>query len=90
LTVARPYWWVAAALILVTLMTIQRRGFLAPVNVYVCLELRKPEPDMNGVGLRMRRYFYAVALQGRMQVAVIPVVTRFCAGLRCDLEERIE
>ena len=40
------YGWVAAALILVTLMTIQGLGFLTPVNVYVCLQLQKPEPDM--------------------------------------------
>ena len=39
--------WVAAALILVTLMTIQGLGFLTPVNVYVCLELQKPDPDMS-------------------------------------------
>src|SRR6516165_3827745 len=35
------YGWVAAALILVTLMTIQGLGFLTPVNVFVCLELQK-------------------------------------------------
>ncbi|HEY2426159.1 MAG TPA: hypothetical protein VGI09_09710 [Pseudolabrys sp.] len=34
------YGWVAAALALVTLMTIQGLGFLTPVNVFVCLEER--------------------------------------------------
>ena len=75
------YGWVAAALILVTLMTIQGLGFLTPVNVYVCLQLQKPEPDMNKISIWMRWYFYAVALQGLMQVAIIVVMTRFRAGI---------
>jgi hypothetical protein len=73
--------WVAAALTLVTLMTIQGLGFLTPVNVYVCLELQKPDPDMAKIGFWMRRYFYAVALQGLMQVAIIIVMTRFRTGI---------
>ena len=75
------YWWVATALILVTLMTVQGLGFLTPVNVYVCLQLQKPEPDMNKISFWMRWYFYAVALQGLMQVAIIVVMTRFRAGI---------
>jgi hypothetical protein len=75
------YGWVAAALILVALMTVQGLGFLTPVNVYVCLELQKPQPDMAKIGLWMRRYFYAVALQGLMQVAIIVVMTRFRTGI---------
>src|SRR6476661_5378342 len=53
--------WVAAALVLVTLMTILGLGFLTPVNVMVCLELQKPTPDMQWIRLWMSRYFYAVA-----------------------------
>ena len=75
------YGWVAAALILVTLMTIQGLGFLTPVNVYVCLQLQKREPDMSKISVWMRWYFYAVALQGLMQVAIIVVMTRFRAGI---------
>jgi hypothetical protein len=75
------YGWVAAALILVTLMTIQGLGFLTPVNVYVCLQLQKPTPDMAKISSWMRWYFYAVALQGLMQVAIIVVMTRFRAGI---------
>lgn len=75
------YGWVAAALILVTLMTIQGLGFLTPVNVYVCLQLQKPDPDMRKISSWMRWYFYAVALQGLMQVAIIVVMTRFRAGI---------
>ena len=73
--------WVAAALVLVTLLTIQGLGFLTPVNVMVCLELQKPTPDVRWIATWMQRYFYAVATQGVMQVAIIVVMTRFRAGL---------
>jgi hypothetical protein len=75
------YGWVAAALVLVVLMTIQGLGFLTPVNVMVCLELQKREPDLKKIGVWMQRYFYAVALQGMMQVAIIVVMTRFRTGI---------
>jgi hypothetical protein len=75
------YGWVAAALVLVTLMTVQGLGFLTPINVLVCLELQKNEPDMNRIGFWMRRYFYAVATQGVMQIAILVVMTRFRTGI---------
>jgi hypothetical protein len=75
------YGWVLAALVLVTLMTIQGLGFLTPVNVLVCLELQKREPNLNKIGAWMQRYFYAVAMQGTMQIAIIVVMTRFRAGI---------
>jgi len=73
--------WVVAALVLVTLMTIQGLGFLTPVNVFVCLELQKAEPDLKTISIWMQRYFYAVAAQGMMQVAIIVVMTRFRMGI---------
>jgi len=73
--------WVAAALTLVTLMTIQGLGFLTPVNVLMCLELQKAKPDLDKIGFWMRRYFYAVAAQGVMQVAILIVMTRFRTGI---------
>lgn len=75
------YGWVVAALVLVTLMTIQGLGFLTPVNVLVCLEMQKREPDMSRIGFWMRYYFYAVALQGVMQIAILVVMTRFRTGI---------
>jgi hypothetical protein len=77
----QPTAGMAAALILVALMTIQGLGFLTPVNVFICLELQKIDPDMKKIGKWMQRYFYAVALQGTMQVATIVVMTRFRAGV---------
>lgn len=75
------YGWVVAALVLVALMTMQGLGFLIPTNLLVCLELQKSEPDLKKIGSWMQRYFYAVALQGTMQIAMIIVMTRFRAGL---------
>jgi len=75
------YGWVAAALTLVTVMTVQGLGFLLPVNVFVCLELQKNSPDMSKIGAWMQRYFFAVALQGVMQIAIIIVMTRFRTGI---------
>src|SRR5215203_1698193 len=63
------YGWVAAALFLVTLMTILGLGFLTPVNLFVCLELQKTDADLTKVSAWMRWYFYAVATQGAMQIA---------------------
>src|SRR4029079_8439601 len=51
------YGWVAAALVLVTLMTVLGLGFLTPVNVFVCLELQKPEPDLAWIRAWRSRFF---------------------------------
>jgi hypothetical protein len=75
------YGWVAAALVLVTLMTIQGLGFLTPVNLLVCFELQKDKPDLIRISHWMSWYFYAVATQGAMQVAIIVVMTHFRAGI---------
>jgi len=75
------YGWVAAALVLVTLMTILGLGFLTPVNVFVCLELQKVKPDIVKISGWMWWYFYAVAVQGVMQITIIVVMTRFRTGL---------
>ncbi len=73
--------WVAAALTLVTLMTIQGTGYLLPTNLRVCLELRKPNPDGAKIGRMMRSFFFAVACQGTMQVLTIVIMAKFVAGI---------
>lgn len=75
------YGWVAASLVLVVLMTIQGLGFLTPVNAMVCLELQKDNPNLTKISKWMSRYFYVVAAQGTMQIAIIVVMTRFRAGI---------
>ncbi len=73
--------WVVAALSLITLMTAQGLGYLLPTNLRVCFELARPEPDGAKIAMMMRRFFFAVALQGTMQVAIIVVMARFVAGM---------
>jgi hypothetical protein len=73
--------WVAAALALVTLMTIQGTGYLLPTNLRVCLELRKPSPDGDKISRLMRSFFFAVACQGTMQVITIVIMARFVSGI---------
>jgi hypothetical protein len=75
------YGWVAAALAIVTILTVQGLGYLLPTNLRVYLELRKPNPDGAKIGAMMSRYFYVVAFQGMMQVAIIVVMARFATGL---------
>lgn len=73
--------WIAAALVLVTLMTIQGLGYLLPTSVRVCLELQKPEPDGPKIGRMMSRFYYVVASQGVMQVAIVVVMARLATGI---------
>ena len=73
--------WVAAALALVVLMTIQGIGYLLPTNLRVCIQLRRPDPDFVKVSRMMRNFFFAVAMQGTMQVLTVVIMARFVTGL---------
>ena len=73
--------WVAAALALVVLMTIQGLGYLLPTNLRVCIQLRRPDPDFVKVSRMMRKFFFAVGMQGTMQVLTIVIMARFVTGL---------
>ena len=65
------YGWVASALVLVVLMTVQGIGYLLPTNFRACLELQKDNPDSARLSALTNRYFFAVALQGLMQIVTI-------------------
>jgi hypothetical protein len=73
--------WVATALALVVLMTVQGVGYLLPTNLRVCIELRRPDPDFAKISRMMRSFFVAVAVQGTMQVLTIIIMARFVSGL---------
>jgi hypothetical protein len=72
--------WVLAALIVVVVLTVQGLGILTPINLIVFLELRKVEPNMARIDRLMRIYFYTVASQGLMQIAIILIMARFVTG----------
>jgi uncharacterized membrane protein len=75
------YAWVAAALVLVLLLTIQGMGYLLPTNLRVCLELQKDNPDNARIASLTDRYFFAVALQGVTQIVTIIIMARFATGI---------
>ena len=75
------YWWVATALVVLAILTIQGLGYLLPTNLRVYFELRKPNPNGAKVGALMSRFFYVVAFQGAMQVAIIVIMARFATGI---------
>jgi uncharacterized membrane protein len=75
------YGWVAAALTLISLMSVVGFAFLTPVNVLLCLNLQKDKPDFERIGRWMGWYYLGVAAQGTMQVLTIIVMTRFRAGI---------
>jgi hypothetical protein len=62
-------------------MTIQGLGYLLPTNLWVCIQLRQPDPDLVKVSRVMRNYFFVVATQGTMQVLTIVIMARFVTGL---------
>ena len=75
------YAWVVASLVLVFLMTVQGIGYLLPTNFRVCLELQKDNPDNARIAHLTNSYFFAVALQGVMQIVTIIIMARFATGI---------
>ena len=74
------FWWVIAALGIVTVLTIQGLGYLLPTNLKLYFEMQKAQPDYGKLAGCMRTYVRIVAVQGAMQVAIIVVMARFATG----------
>jgi uncharacterized membrane protein len=74
------FWWVIAALAIVTVLTVQGLGYLLPTNIRLYFEVHKPQPDTQKIARWMRTYLRVVAVQGTMQVAIIVVMARFATG----------
>jgi hypothetical protein len=75
------FWWVIAALAIVTVLTVQGLGYLLPTNLRLYFEVQKTQPDAQKIARWMRTYVRVVAVQGTMQVAIIVVMARFATGL---------
>jgi hypothetical protein len=73
--------WVIAALVIVTILTIQGTGILLPTNLRLYFELQKPNPNSAKIGRWMRWFVGVVAIQGTMQVAIFVVMAKFATGL---------
>ena len=74
------FWWVAAALAIVTLLTVQGLGVLLPMNLKLYFEIQKLSPDHDKLKRWMRTYVRVVAVQGVMQVLIVLVMARFATG----------
>ena len=74
------FWWVIAALAIVSVLTVQGLGYLLPMNLKLYFEITKPAPDPEKLARWMRTYVRVVAVQGVMQVAIIVVMARFATG----------
>ncbi len=74
------FWWVIAALAIVTVLTVQGLGYLLPMNLKLYFEILKDTPDPDKLKRWMRTYVRVVAVQGTMQVAIIVVMARFATG----------
>jgi hypothetical protein len=72
---------VQRAPVLVILITVQGIGYLLPTNFRVCLELQKDNPDNGRIASLTNSYFFAVALQGVMQIVTIIIMARFATGI---------
>ena len=75
------FWWVIAALTIVSVLTVQGLGYLLPMNLRLYFEIMKGAPDPDKLGRWMRTYVRVVALQGVMQVLIIVVMARFATGI---------
>jgi hypothetical protein len=79
----RPYpqfFWVIAALLIVTVLTVQGLGYLLPMNLKLYFEIQKPQPEPDKIARWMRTYLKVVAVQGTMQILIIVVMARFATG----------
>lgn len=74
------FWWVIAALAIVTVLTVQGLGYLLPTNLRLFFEVQKVQPDAQKIARWMKTYVRVVAVQGTMQVAIIIVMARFATG----------
>ena len=74
------FWWVIAALVIVTVLTVQGLGYLLPMNLKLYFEILKDTPDPDKLRRWMRTYVRVVAVQGAMQVAIIVVMAHFATG----------
>ncbi len=75
------FWWVVAALAIVSILTVQGIGILLPVNLRILFEFKKDAPDTDRIGRWMRTYVRVVASQGVMQVGIVVIMSKFATGL---------
>jgi hypothetical protein len=71
--------WVVASMGVVAVMAVVALAYLSPANLAVLFELRKPQPNGVVIATLMRRFVYAAAITGAMQVATLVIMTRLAS-----------
>jgi hypothetical protein len=71
--------WVVVSMVVVAVMAVTALGLLQPANIAVLFELRKPQPNPMIIGSLMRRFIFAAAITGAMQVATLIIMTRLAS-----------
>jgi hypothetical protein len=71
--------WVVVSMIVVAVMAVTALGLLQPANIAVLFELRKEQPNPAVIAALMRRFIYASAVIGVMQVATLVIMTRLAS-----------
>ncbi|HET7568488.1 MAG TPA: hypothetical protein VFJ91_10880 [Gaiellaceae bacterium] len=71
--------WVVASMVVVAIMAAVALALLQPANIAVLFELRKPQPNPAIIQMLMRRFVYAAAITGAMQVATLIIMTRLAS-----------
>ena len=68
--------WLVASFVVVGVMATVALGILEPANIAVLFEMKKPHPDGDLIARLMRRFVYAAAITGAMQIATLVIMTR--------------
>lgn len=73
--------WIVASYIVVGVMAVVALGLLEPANIAVLSELKKPQPNPSVIERLMKRFIFAAAITGAMQVATLVIMTRVASKL---------
>jgi hypothetical protein len=68
--------WLVASFVVVGVMATVALGVLAPANIAVLFEMKKPHPNGDLIARLMHRFVYAAGITGAMQIATLVIMTR--------------
>lgn len=79
---ASPSWAIIAAIVLVSILTVQGFGILLPTEAIIFLELRKKEPNRDKIIRLGMRNVKLAGTQGAAQIVLIFVMANLALGVR--------
>jgi len=78
-TASPAHGWIVASFIVVGVMAVIALGLLEPANIAVLIELKKPQPNPEVIERLMKRFVYAAAVTGTMQIATLVIMTKIAS-----------